>query len=223
MLGTLSRWRSFNDWKELTTTTKHYSIGHRPPSRGVGAPPWEILDPLLPTIENEYWRCWRVLLSVDRQCFEQCIFITVSKQCLLSVLWSTSADTSHLGSTVPFIPDGSTNLLCPKLFCQVGLFTFSTALLLALFHFKDCPRPWIWWHYSMDFYKVLFGVNFQLPVVKCRQPYTPNKPFHFSLVLVISSSGSDAVQTTLLWIYLYVYLYVYVCIRVNRLDISCIS
>ena len=56
-------------------------------------------------------------------------------------------DTSHLGSTVPTIPDVSTTLLCPKLFWMtsdlISLevlmgFTFSMVVLLALFHFKFC-------------------------------------------------------------------------------------
>ena len=55
-------------------------------------------------------------------------------------------DTSHLGSIVPTIPDGSTTLLCPKLFRMtsdlISLevlmgFTFSMAMVLALFHFNS--------------------------------------------------------------------------------------
>ena len=52
-------------------------------------------------------------------------------------------DTSHLGSTVLTVPDGSTTLLCPKLFWMtsdlISLevlmgFAFSTAMLFVLFH-----------------------------------------------------------------------------------------
>ena len=51
-------------------------------------------------------------------------------------------DTSHLGSTMLTIPNGST-LLCPKLFWMIcdliplKVFTFSMVMLLAPFHFEN--------------------------------------------------------------------------------------
>ena len=95
--------------------------------------------------KTEFQKNRNIWSCIERPEVVLSIIITESK---LSVKWWTSMETSHHGSTVPTIPDGSTTLLCPKLFWMTsfpsrgrasswgaGGFTFSTAMLLALFHY----------------------------------------------------------------------------------------